>query len=182
MSLLDSIFQGIQTGVSVLNATGQNQPHNNTSITTQINQLVYQLNQLEVGFAALPANQRLQNADTALQAVRQIQQALQALHGTGTDATYLSTTLTVLTAVNNHILQMIQEAQTALGGSTGGSSGGGGGSGGTGGGTVTTPVIDANGQVIYQQIPVNTTTSGTSLSQNDLLLIGGIVLLIFLLK
>lgn len=173
MSLLDSIFQGIQVGVNVLNATGQNQPHNNTSITTQINQLVSQLNQLEVGFAALQPAQRLQNADAALQAVRQIQQALQALHGTGTDATYLSTTLTVLTAVNNHILQMIQEAQTALGTSAGG---------GAGGGTVTTPVIDANGQVIYQQIPVNNTTSGTGLSQNDMLLIGGVVLLIFLLK
>lgn len=174
MSLLDSIFQGIQVGVNVLNATGQNQPHNNTSITTQINQLVSQLNQLEVGFAALQPAQRLQNADAALQAVRQIQQALQALHGTGTDATYLSNTLTVLTAVNNHILQMIQEAQTALGT---GSSGGG-----AGGGTVTTPVIDTNGQVTYQQIPVNNATSGTSLSQNDMLLIGGVVLLIFLLK
>jgi len=187
MPLLDNIFNSINAGLNVL-AGVQNQPHNSTnaaSITNAISQLVVQLNQLEVGFAALPATQRLQNGDTALQAARQIQTALAGLHGTGTDATYLTNAQNVTVAVIAHIQQMIGEAQTALNQTPVNPTT-------TPVNPTVTPVItgtDNNGNPIYIQIPANTTAIAPATGQliagvdNNLLLIGaGAIILVLLMK
>lgn len=167
------ILQGIQTGLNIYAQTKQAQPNNHVAITQQLDALVIQLNQLEIGFAALPPAQRLQNADSALQAASQIQAAFNQLTGTGTDAAYLANAKQVTVAVIAHIRQMIQEAQSAV--STTGT--------GTATGGTVTPVIGANGQIQYVTVPA-TTGNGllSNLSNEDLLLIGGAVLLIFLLK
>jgi len=179
MSIFSNIIQGVNTGIAVLGAARQQSGASGAAhpdVIGAIDNLVRQLNQLEVGFAALPATQRLQNANAALQAAAAIGASLEQIPVTrDTNTAYLSSAKAAVVAVTNHINQMIGEAQT--------------------GNTTTTtqpttqptqtntqPVIDANGQVIYvpvtQQQQTNQLIDGID---NTTLLIGA-VLLILLMK
>lgn len=91
---------------------GQATSQQQAQVTQAIDSLVLQLNQLEVGFAALNSSQRLQAANQALQAAGQILAAFNQIPATGSNATYLANSKRVGQAVLNHIQQMIQQAQS----------------------------------------------------------------------
>lgn len=180
---LGSIFDAINTAINAFNSAlplivRQQQSGANTHVDVfgMIDNLVRQLNQLEVGFAALPANQRLQNGNTAIEACNQVLAALEQVPANTSSSAYLNSAKLAGQAVLAHIRQMIVEAQN--------------------GQTTTTqtlvnqtpitqtvPVLDGNGQVIYQQIPVIQQTSNQLIGGIDnTLLIGGVLLVVLLLK
>lgn len=109
-NLFDTI---VNAATAVLPFVTNRQSGRSVPITQAITELVTRLNQLEVGFAALPSSERLRNADVALQTASQIQAAFEQLQGSGTDATYLQNAKTTTIAVIAHIRQMIQEAQSS---------------------------------------------------------------------
>jgi hypothetical protein len=167
--LFDNIIQAATTILPfVAGNTQGNTPR--FDIFGAIDQLLIQTNQLEVGFAALNSQQRLAQSANALQAIDQITQALNGLPPCReTACDYLASAKTTVSAVKNHIQQMITQAQQGSNTPT------------TTTPTTTptptnqTPVTLPNGQVVYVATPTNQTDN------SQLLLYGGIGLAVLLL-
>jgi hypothetical protein len=93
-------------------ASGAAQAQQQAQVTQAIDSLVTQLNQVEVGFAALSYPQRLATANQALQAAGQVLAAFNQIPATGSNLTYLNNAKRTGQAVLAHIQTMITQAQT----------------------------------------------------------------------
>jgi hypothetical protein len=172
--LFDTIVQAVTTVLPFVTSGSAKQPAFSTINATD--SVSIQLNQLEVAFAALPSNQRLNSATTALQTAQQLRSAYDSIPTKDArDIQYLQNAKTIADKVVAHIQQMIQEAQagntTPTGATTTTPTGT----------TQTVPVTTADGKIIYIPVTSNSTDGGLDENSKQILLYGGIGLVALLL-